>query len=177
MTLSRIGATTVAQMKMMFRRRIVLFWSLVFPIILMALLGLLFGRSIDAGTITVIDASHTPASAAMVHALSTTKGVTVKTDQTDVAHARKQVQDGDRDALVVLTKTPAGATRGPPLLLERVRHPGRHHPRDRVRRIVADIGGGHRQPARRSSSASSRWTPPRSATSTSCCPASWRWRS
>ena len=110
MTLSRIGATTLAQMKMMFRRRIVLFWSLVFPIILMALLGLLFGRSIDAGTITVIDASHTPASAAMVHALSTTKGVTVKTDQTDVAHARRQVQDGDRDALVVLTKTPSGAT-------------------------------------------------------------------
>ena len=72
MTLSRIGATTLAQMKMMFRRRIVLFWSLVFPIILMALLGLLFGRSIDAGTITVIDASHTQASAAMVRALSTT---------------------------------------------------------------------------------------------------------
>src|SRR6478735_11179247 len=46
----------------------------------------------------------------MVHALSSTKGVTVKTDQTDVAHARKQVQDGDRDALVVLTKTPTGAT-------------------------------------------------------------------
>ncbi len=46
----------------------------------------------------------------MVHALSTTKAVTVKPDQTDVAHARKQVQDGDRDALVVLTKTPTGAT-------------------------------------------------------------------
>jgi ABC-2 type transport system permease protein len=110
MTLSRIGATTLAQMKMMFRRRIVLFWSLVFPIILMALLGLLFGRSIDAGTITVIDASHTPASAAMVHALSATRGVTVKTDQTDVAHARQQVRDGDRDALVVLAKTPNGTT-------------------------------------------------------------------
>ena len=50
MTLSRIGATTLAQMKMMFRRRIVLFWSLVFPIILMALLGLLFGR--DALTVS-----------------------------------------------------------------------------------------------------------------------------
>jgi ABC-2 type transport system permease protein len=105
MNLGRVWATTVAQLKMMFRRRITLFWSLVFPMILMTLLGLLFGRSIDAGTITVIDTAHTPASAAMVHALRDTKGVTVKLDQTDIAHARKQVQDGDRDALVVLSVT------------------------------------------------------------------------
>jgi ABC-type proline/glycine betaine transport system ATPase subunit len=173
MTLTRIGATTLAQMKMMFRRRIVLFWSLVFPIILMALLGLLFGRSIDAGTITVIDASHTQASAAMVHALSSTKGVTVKTDQTDVAHARKQVQDGDRDALVVLTKTPTGD----PAHL--------YYSNASATQAASSAGScpahrrdirGQRRP-RQSSSASSRWTPPRSATSTSCCRASWRWRS
>jgi ABC-2 type transport system permease protein len=102
MNLSRIALTTAAQLKMMFRRRIVLFWSLVFPIILMTLLGLLFGRSIDAGTITVVDDAHTQASAAMVAALRHTKGVTVKTDQPDVAVARHHVQNGDRDALVVL---------------------------------------------------------------------------
>ena len=38
---------------MTFRRRITLFWSLVFPMILMTLLGLLFGRSVNAGDITV----------------------------------------------------------------------------------------------------------------------------
>lgn len=109
MNLGRIAATTVAQLKMMFRRRIVLFWSLVFPIILMTLLGLLFGSSVGAGTITVIDAAHTPASEAMVQALRHTKGVTVKLDQRDVAHARKQVQDGDRDALVLLSRSGTGA--------------------------------------------------------------------
>ena len=103
MNLGRIAATTVAQLRMMFRRRITLFWSLVFPMILMTLLGLLFGRTIDAGMITVIDDAHTPASTAMVRALRSTKGVTVKLDQHDVAHARKQVQNGDRDALVVLS--------------------------------------------------------------------------
>src|SRR6476469_7891219 len=110
MTLSRIGATTLSQMKMMFRRRIVLFWSLVFPIILMTLLGLLFGRSIDAGTITVIDAAHTPASTAMVKALKATQGVTIKSDQHDPAKARQQVRDGDRDALVMLRPGSGSAT-------------------------------------------------------------------
>jgi ABC-2 type transport system permease protein len=103
MNLGRVAATTIAQLKMMFRRRITLFWSLVFPMILMTLLGLLFGRTIDAGSITVVDDAHTPASQAMVRALRDTKGVTVKLDQTDVAHARKKVQDGDRDALVVFS--------------------------------------------------------------------------
>jgi ABC-2 type transport system permease protein len=108
MNLGRIAATTVAQLKMLFRRRIVLFWSLMFPIILMTLLGLLFGSSIGAGTVTVIDSAHTPASKAMVLALRHTKGVTVKLDQSNAAHARKQVQDGDRDALVLLS--PAGGS-------------------------------------------------------------------
>ena len=45
----RFGATTMAQLRMTFRRRITLFWSLVFPMILMTLLGLLFGRSVTVG--------------------------------------------------------------------------------------------------------------------------------
>ncbi len=110
MNIGRIAATTVAQLKMMFRRRITLFWSLVFPMILMTLLGLLFGRSIAAGTITVIDAAHTHASTAMVKTLADTKGITIKRDQTDPARAEKQVRDGDRDALIVLRDGPGGTT-------------------------------------------------------------------
>jgi len=103
MTLSRIGATTLAQMKMMFRRRIVLFWSLVFPIILMALLGLLFGRSIDAGTITVIDRADTAQSRQMVAVLDRTDGVTIKRSDKSIPQEQKRVKDGDSDALLVLT--------------------------------------------------------------------------
>ena len=52
---SRYLTTTVAMLRMIFRRRITLFWSLLFPIILMTLLGLLFGQSLDAGTIAVVN--------------------------------------------------------------------------------------------------------------------------
>ena len=61
--------STIAQLKMTFRNRVALFWSLMFPIIFMTLLGLLFCRSIDAGTITVVDKAHVAKSAAVVHAL------------------------------------------------------------------------------------------------------------
>ena len=49
----RFLSTALAQLRMTFRRRITLFWSLVFPMILMTLLGLLFGRSVNAGDIVI----------------------------------------------------------------------------------------------------------------------------
>jgi ABC-2 type transport system permease protein len=100
----RFAATTGAQLKMTFRRRITLFWSLVFPMILMTLLGLLFGRSIHAGTVVVVDTAHTPASLAIVADLKHTRGMTVRTG-VSAAAAQQQVRSGDRDAALVLTGT------------------------------------------------------------------------
>ncbi len=95
----RFLATTRAQLQMTFRRRITLFWSLVFPMILMTLLGLLFGRSLSAGTIAVVPVdAHAPQ--AVVRALERTKGLTVKRAPS-AAKAIHQVRDGDRDAAVV----------------------------------------------------------------------------
>lgn len=105
MNLGRFAATTRAQLQMTFRRRITLFWSLLFPMILMTLLGLLFGRSINAGTIAVVPV-HAPGPAAVVRVLEHTKGVTIKTSET-AAQAIHQVRNGDRDAAIVFT--PAGA--------------------------------------------------------------------
>ena len=104
---SRYASTTMAMLRMIFRRRITLFWSLVFPMILMTLLGLLFGQSIDAGTIAVARTTDSAAAAEVVHALDATKGVTIKTAP-DAATARKQVTDGDRDAALILTAGPNG---------------------------------------------------------------------
>ena len=98
--LGRFGATTMAQLRMTFRRRITLFWSLVFPMILMTLLGLLFGRSVNAGDIVVAQPVTGPAPRAMVTALEHTKGLTVKTAP-DAATAAKKVRDGDEDAALV----------------------------------------------------------------------------
>jgi ABC-2 type transport system permease protein len=107
MSLSRFLATTGAQLRMTFRRRITLFWSLVFPMILMTLLGLLFGRSVSAGTLAVAQPVPASAPSAMVAALDHTKGLTVKTSA-DAATAIRQVRDGDRDAALVFTPSAGG---------------------------------------------------------------------
>jgi ABC-2 type transport system permease protein len=108
MMTGRFVHTTRTQLQMTFRNRVALFWSLAFPIIFMSLLGLLFGRSIDAGTITVVDKAHVAQSRAIVQALDRTKGITVKLGS-DVATARNDVHDGDRDGALVLT-APANGT-------------------------------------------------------------------
>ncbi|MGN6379863.1 MAG: ABC transporter permease [Gaiellales bacterium] len=109
MNFHRFLTATGAQLKMTFRRRITLFWSLVFPMILMTLLGLLFGRSISAGTIAVVPV-HAPAPQAVVRVLENTKGVTVKTAPT-AAKAMQQVRNGDRDAAIVFVPTSNGSYR------------------------------------------------------------------
>jgi ABC-2 type transport system permease protein len=106
--LGRFIATTVAQLRMTFRRRITLFWSLVFPMILMTLLGLLFGRSVSAGTIAVAPV-NSRAEAAMVRVLEHTKGLTVKMAP-NPATAIRQVKDGDRDAAVVFAPGGGGSS-------------------------------------------------------------------
>lgn len=107
MSFGRFLATTRAQLRMTFRRRITLFWSLVFPMILMTLLGLLFGRSVSAGTISVAPV-NAPAPAAVVKALEHTKGLTVKIAPSP-AKAIHQVKNGDRDAAIVFVRRSGGA--------------------------------------------------------------------
>ena len=109
MSMHRFLTATSAQLKMTFRRRITLFWSLVFPMILMTLLGLLFGRSISAGTIAVVPV-NSPAPQAVMHVLEHTRGVTVKTSPT-AAKAIQQVRNGDRDAAIVFVPTHNGSYR------------------------------------------------------------------
>lgn len=107
MSFSRYLTTTVAMLRMIFRRRITLFWSLLFPIILMTLLGLLFGQSLNAGTIAVVRTSHSDAAAEVAATLDALKGVTVKPAPNE-ATARKQVANGDRDAALILAAGPNG---------------------------------------------------------------------
>jgi ABC-2 type transport system permease protein len=109
MNFHRFAATTAAQLKMTFRRRITLFWSLIFPMILMALLGLLFGRSIDAGSLAVVDHARSPAAHSVVAVLQRTKGLSVHVEG-DAATAQKQVKDGDRNAALLLLPARGGGS-------------------------------------------------------------------
>ena len=101
MSLRRFLISTQAQLRMIFRSRVALFWSLAFPIILMTLLGLLFGRSAAGGTVAVVDEAHTPVSAQVVRLLDANKGLDLKR-LSDPVQARKQVHDGDADGALLL---------------------------------------------------------------------------
>ena len=105
----RLTATTAAQLRMMFRRRITLFWSLVFPIILMTLLGVLFGGTISGGTVVVVDRAGTKASAELVAALERSDAIDVEHGD-DPAEARQDVEDGDAEGALVLTPGDGGTT-------------------------------------------------------------------
>ena len=174
MNFGRFLATTVAQLRMTFRRRITLFWSLVFPMILMTLLGLLFGRSVSAGTIAVAPV-NAPAPAAVVKALEHTKGLTVKIAP-NPGKAIHQVRNGDRDAAVVFAPASGGS-----YLVKLYTSNTSADQAGIIRGSSRARPTGSRwpppDPRRRSPSGRSRSTPRRSPTSTSCCRGSWRSRS
>jgi ABC-2 type transport system permease protein len=102
----RFLATTKAQLQMTFRRRVTLFWSLFFPIILMGALGLLFGGQLNAGQVAVVGVDA-EAPQAVLHVLEHTKGLTVK-HSASAAEAIHQVHSGNRDAAVVFRRAPDG---------------------------------------------------------------------
>jgi ABC-2 type transport system permease protein len=102
----RFLATARAQLQMTFRRRVTLFWSLFFPIILMGALGLLFGGQLNAGKVAVVPVDA-PAPKAVVRILEHTKGVTVER-ATSAAQAVHDVRGGSRDAAVVFRRAAGG---------------------------------------------------------------------
>ncbi len=106
----RFAASVVAQLRMYMRRRVAVFWSLLFPIILMTLLGIIFGGSTKGGTVEIVDQAHTPSAAVLVRVLEHNRGLEVKTGA-DIAKAQAQVRSGDRDAAVWLRQGAGGQVR------------------------------------------------------------------
>lgn len=104
---ARLAASTAAQLKIFLRRRVAVFWSLIFPMVLLGLLGVIFGRTVSGGSVDIVDLAHTPASAAIVSVLRHNKGIDTHL-ATAADAARRAVRSGDRDGVVVLTRTPTG---------------------------------------------------------------------
>lgn len=110
--MSRLIHLTIATLKMTFRARQALFWNLAFPVIILSLLSLVFGRgatfSINVGVV-----GHGPVADAARAAFGGIKGVTI-TSGTE-AGERQALKDGNRSAVLVI---PAGAPEpGHPLQL------------------------------------------------------------
>lgn len=93
---------TLAQLRLFARNRQVLFWSLLFPIFFMIMLGSFFGKG-GAGTIdvVVIDQDRTAASGTFVEALRDTKVAIVKESQ-DVDKALDELKRGDQEIVVIV---------------------------------------------------------------------------
>ena len=100
----------------------------------MTLLGLLFGQSIDAGTIAVVPAPRARPRRRRWSTCSTrTKGVTVKTAPTAaIGDASRSTTATGRGARV-LTPGPSGTVSAQAVHLEHLGRPGRDHPGHRRR--------------------------------------------
>ena len=104
MNFRRLMLTTRAQLQMTFRNRIALFWAIAFPMILLSLLGVLFGHTTNGGTVVVVNNANTPSASALIHVLERkNSGVSVDTGET-TQKAIHDVKNGDHDAALVLTK-------------------------------------------------------------------------
>lgn len=93
----------VANLKMFFRDRTTLFWSIVFPILFMGLLGLGFGRAQTVDfRVGVVDEDGTPWSAALWTTLSNDTLPFVVTNHTDPVSAVSLIERGDLDLVAVV---------------------------------------------------------------------------
>lgn len=93
----------LANLKMFFRDRTTLFWAILFPILLMGLLGLGFGRAqtIDIH-VGVVDQDGTPWSRALWTAIDNASLHFQVSNYTDVGAAKDAVAKGDLDLVAVI---------------------------------------------------------------------------
>ncbi|MBO9608010.1 MAG: ABC transporter permease [Paenibacillaceae bacterium] len=93
---------TLAQLRLFGRNRQVMFWSLLFPIVFMIMLGTFFGKG-GSGTVdvVVIDKDGTAASQSFVQALQQTK-VAVVTLRSDESKSLDELRRGDREIVVIV---------------------------------------------------------------------------
>ncbi|MFQ5934420.1 MAG: ABC transporter permease [Dehalococcoidia bacterium] len=91
---------TIAALKMFFRNRQALFWTLFLPLLIMLIFGLLnFGEfsEVDMG---VVDEARNEASSSFIDALEASEVLDITTGSSEVELA--ELEDGDRDMVVVI---------------------------------------------------------------------------
>ncbi len=97
----------VANVKLIYRNRQALFWSLAFPLIFLVIFGLFFGGDQSSTvTIGVVDRAQDEVSERLLEELDSLESVEVVTREDEPA-AREEVSDNDLDLLLVI---PPGLT-------------------------------------------------------------------
>ena len=92
---------TIANLKMTYRNKQALFWSLAFPLIFVTAFGLFNFDDPPNATILVVDQAQDAASQGFIQAMSTVEHITVE-ERSDASVARREVEDGDFNYLLVI---------------------------------------------------------------------------
>ena len=95
---------TVASLKMYFRDRQALFWSLLLPLMFMIIFGLMNFGSLGRVDLGVVDLADNSVSQGVLSALEEIEALAVS-HESDRESARAAVEQGDRDLVLVI---PAG---------------------------------------------------------------------
>ncbi|MFH1560639.1 MAG: ABC transporter permease [Chloroflexota bacterium] len=91
----------LANLKMILRNRQALFWALAFPLIFVAIFGLFRLDEPPTVEILVIERARDPISQTLVESLRTIESFKVK-EREDEVEARKELEDGDADYLLII---------------------------------------------------------------------------
>lgn len=95
---------TLAQLRLFGRNRQVLFWTLVFPIFFMVMLGSFLGKGDSTSlSVTVIDQDQTTASKALLSSMKQLSILKI-TERSDLNAAMKDLKHGDRQLVVAVPK-------------------------------------------------------------------------
>lgn len=96
---------TLAQLRMFARNRQVLFWSLLFPVFFVGLLGFFLGNGNGVSLSgAIIDEDYSPASRELVRSLQQMNTVVELEERSDKEEALEELKRGDRHIVVVVPK-------------------------------------------------------------------------
>ena len=98
----------IANTKMQLRNRSALFWNFLFPIIMMTLLGLVFGKGgmkLDIGLATTGKVTASPVYKTLSTAFGKIKNTTLEKGKKEKLLAK--LKEGDLDAVVVVSEQPS----------------------------------------------------------------------
>jgi ABC-2 type transport system permease protein len=96
----RFGKFVAASLKMTYREKLALFWMFLFPLLLMLLLGTIFGRSSTNISLGVVDLDHSQVSQAITKKLESISAF--KISKGDEAKLKKNLIDGKLNAVLIL---------------------------------------------------------------------------
>ncbi len=95
-------ALTIANLKMLARNRQAAFWALFFPLLLVLVFGLIDVRGVGSGSLYVVDQAENEASQRLAESLSSVELLEWESGPYSQAEARRRVDDGDLDYLVII---------------------------------------------------------------------------